>query len=174
MPILQGVLGPLGVPQEVIEEAGRIPIESGGKDSLRWGCTAHGNFTTSSAWELCRHRLPHTPVFKLIWNESILPSISIFIWRLLASRCRCCKSPDVETREHLFLQGEVATGVWEKVSAWFCKMPRWNVGVTDIETRIRFWHRRVSQTNDSHASMVTPCLVLWFIWSERNGNIHRG
>ena len=65
-PKLRNVLILLGVPIDVIEEIEGIPIESGGKDTLRWTRSAHRDFFTSSAWDLCRHRQPQMPVFKLI------------------------------------------------------------------------------------------------------------
>lgn len=146
MCLLRGVLEPLGVPGWVIEEVEQVPIDLGGSDILRWSCATQGNFSTGSAWELCRHRLPITPVLKLIWNECIMPSVSIFIWRLLANRipvdaklqwrkvslaskCRCCVKPNAETREHLFLRGEVATEVWERLATWFPMTNRRNADV---------------------------------------------
>lgn len=190
-PLVRGTLDPMGVPREIIKEVVKIPIDSEGKDTLRWTQTMHKNFTTSSAWEICRRRQPAMRVFDLIWNDCTLPSISIFIWRLLANRvqvdaklqwrkislafkCRCCRAPRIETRDHLFLHGEVAAEVWGLVAAWFPSLPVLNPDVNDIESRIKFWHLRLGHTSRAHVSSIIPCLVLWFIWSQRNGRIHRG
>ena len=131
--MLHGILGPLGVPHEIIEAIQEIPIEIGKKDILRWSLTPHGNFSVTSAWDICRTRHPHTPIFGLIWNKYLLPSMSIFLWRLianripvdeklqwrsisLASKCRCCRNPQTETRQHLFLNGEEVRKIWKKFS----------------------------------------------------------
>ncbi|KAG6423214.1 hypothetical protein SASPL_113603 [Salvia splendens] len=90
------------------------------------------------------------------------------------SKCRCCRAPSIETREHLFLYGEVAAQVWGAIEVWFPNLPRWNVANTDLEKRIKFWHHWLCRTDKPHASSIIPCLVLWAIWSERNGQIHRG
>lgn len=69
---------------------------------------------------------------------------------------------------------QLATQVWQKVAVWFPGLPRWNFAVANLEARIRFWHRRLCRSDKPHASTVIPCLILWFLWSERNNNIHRG
>ena len=65
---------------------------------------------------------------ELIWGKCITLSISMFLWRLLAnkipvdmklqwrgislaSKCRCCDKPEVETRLHLFVNGSAARKV---------------------------------------------------------------
>ena len=118
-------------------------------------------------------------------------STSIFVWRLLANRipvdaklqwrkvelaskCRCCRYPGIETREHLFLQGEVATQVRSNIENWFPNLPRWNAANINLEKRIKFWHRWLCRSIKPHVSFIIPCLTLWVIWSERNGKIHRG
>lgn len=35
VPLLAGTLEPLGVPREIVEEIAKVPIEEGGKDTLR-------------------------------------------------------------------------------------------------------------------------------------------
>ncbi|KAG6403020.1 hypothetical protein SASPL_135235 [Salvia splendens] len=133
-----------------------IPIDSGSKDKLRWTKSPHGDFTTNSAWEIIRFRHPVIQVFKLIWNECIIPSISIFVWR-------CCRAPAIETREHLFLHGEVVAQVWEKIADWFPTLSRRNVSHNDLEKHIKLWHRWLCRTPKPHLSSVIPCLALWTI-----------
>ncbi|XP_042044338.1 uncharacterized protein LOC121790124 [Salvia splendens] len=119
-----------GVPREVCEEILRVPANSWAKDITCWALTPHGNFTVASAWELIRHRGEKLEVYDLIWGKGINPTISVFLWRLLdnripvdakvqwrrvslASKWRCCSSSNVETRLHLFLNGEATAAVWK-------------------------------------------------------------
>ncbi|XP_042026496.1 uncharacterized protein LOC121773661 [Salvia splendens] len=189
MGMLQGILGPLGVPRELIEAIKDIPIEEGMQDRMRWSLTPRGNFSVTSAWELCRHHHPHTPVFGLIWNKHLLPSMSISIWRLLANRipvdeklqwrdvsiaskCRCCKKPQTESRQHLFLNGDRARKIWLKFARWFPNAPRIDFGSTNFERRIRTWSRNLVQPAKDHVSIIISCVILWFLWIERNNHIH--
>ncbi|KAG6419525.1 hypothetical protein SASPL_121747 [Salvia splendens] len=71
----------LGVPRWVVDEIERTPIEEGGRDILRWSRSAHREFT-SSAWELCRHRHPHTP--PNIDRVSTFVVATAYVWTTLA------------------------------------------------------------------------------------------
>lgn len=77
---------PLGVPNEIVAKILTTPVDSDNKDFLRWGLTPHGNFTTTSAWNTIRHQQPQAATFRIIWYPALSPSISIFVWRLMANR----------------------------------------------------------------------------------------
>lgn len=67
---------------------------------------------------------------KWIWNPAFSPNLAAFSWKLiqhvllvycwiqtrgitLASRCRCCSTPQLESLRHLFIQSKVARAVWK-------------------------------------------------------------
>ncbi|KAG6433541.1 hypothetical protein SASPL_105155 [Salvia splendens] len=66
--LVQSLLVPLEVPSEVAADIVKTPFDSGAKDTLRWKPSPHGNFTTGSAWELCRDRDP--PTTQIVFNPA--------------------------------------------------------------------------------------------------------
>ncbi|XP_047979233.1 uncharacterized protein LOC125221150 [Salvia hispanica] len=183
------VLDEWGVPREVCEEIMDIPINTGAKDIGRWTLTPHGNFTVASAWELIRNRGEKMEVYEFIWGKGISPTISVFLWRLLANRipvdaklqwrgvslaskCHCCSEPDMETRLHLFVNSEAATGVWNHFAKWFPQAPNFDRGGCNLEDRLRWWQRHKRCNNKHHLCILIPCLIYWFLWTERNGCVH--
>ena len=180
---------PLGAPNDLVEKIIEVPIDGEGKDTARWNSTAHGDFSTSSAWEIIRHQQEKMEIFRLIWSPALSPSMSIFIWRLLANRvpmdaklqwrsihlaskCKCCKNSSEETREHLFIQGATMAKIWRYFANWFPDAPEFPRDMTNIELRIRWWKSNAMQTTKEHVNILIPCLILWFIWTERNNVIH--
>ena len=178
-----------GVPREVSEEIMDIPFNVEARDLGRWALTPHGNFSVSSAWELVRNRGEEREVFEFIWDRGIGPTISVFLWRLLAnripvdekiqwrgvsiaSRCRCCVNPDIETRLHLFVNSEAAFRIWEHFARWFPYAPEFARRGNNLEGRLRWWQRHTGNKNKHHLCILIPCLICWFIWTERNGRVH--
>lgn len=43
----------------------------------------------------------------------------------------------------------------------------------NIELRFRWWQRFMGLRSGQHLCIILPCLILWFLWSERNENVHR-
>ncbi|XP_042033147.1 uncharacterized protein LOC121779791 isoform X2 [Salvia splendens] len=189
--VLREWLGEQGVPIEWIEDILLTPFDMEEEDKARWTLTPHGNFTLASAWEQVRHRGEEREVFKIIWNKSITPTISVFMWRLLANRlpideklqwrgvamaskCRCCAIPKSESRLHLFVNGEAAKGVWDHFASWFPQAKAFVWPRNNVERRLRWWQQQSRSRYRPHVSTIIPCLILWYIWTERNGCIHRG
>ena len=96
-------------------------------------------------------------------------------WRgvSLASKCRCCISPKEETRLHLFVNGEAAIGVWSFFLKWFPKVPDFVREGHSIEGRLKWWQVHMASKQKHHICILIPCLILWYIWTERNGCVHR-
>lgn len=144
----------------------------------------------SSAWDLIRCRAEKKEAFKVIWNKCLMPSISFFLWRLLANRvpvdmklqwrgvslaskCRCCNKPNEESRLHLFVNGEAARRVWSHFAKWFPQAPEFAEEGVNIDAQIRWWQRYTRIRQTCHVCLIVPCLILWFIWTERNDCVHR-
>ncbi|XP_042038361.1 uncharacterized protein LOC121784262 [Salvia splendens] len=153
------------LPAHVLDVIRAVPIEVGGRDVMRWSLTGDGEFSTASAWELIRTRSPRHFDLRMVWNAGLTPTTSVFIWRLLlqkipvdchvqshgislASKCLCCvSSSSVESLQHLFVSIQSARSVRDYFDGWAPTL---------------------------HISFIIPCLVYWFIWTERNSCKHRG
>ncbi|XP_047942726.1 uncharacterized protein LOC125189497 [Salvia hispanica] len=179
-----------GFSEEIAEKILQIPFDRGARDRGRWKRSSNGDFSTASAWDLVRKRAGKRLIYEMIWGRSIGLSISMFLWRLianrvpvdtkmqwrgisLASKCRCCAKPQVESRLHLFVNGEAARRVWHHFSRWFPQVPPFVEVGDNIELRFRWWQRHLGHRSGQHLCTIIPCLVFWFIWLERNENVHR-
>ena len=180
----------VGLPDEIVEDILQVPFNRREKDRGRWKPSSCGNFSTASAWELVRPRSDRRLVHEMIWGKCISPSISFFLWRLLAnsihvdtklqwrgislaSKCRCCEKPSVESRLHPFVNGEAARRVWTHFARWFPQVPVFGEIGENIDLRLRWWQRHLGIWSRHHLCVLIPCLILWFIWTERNENVHR-
>ncbi|XP_017984357.1 PREDICTED: uncharacterized protein LOC108663638 [Theobroma cacao] len=114
------------LPEEVVAEILKIPINPSNIDMAYWAPTSSGQFTTKSAWEIIRQQQLVNPVFNLIRHKSIPLTISFFLLRLLqdwipvnlrlktkgfrlASKCQHCNSE--ESLLHVMWECLVATQV---------------------------------------------------------------
>ncbi|KAL0301642.1 UNVERIFIED_CONTAM: hypothetical protein Sradi_6441000 [Sesamum radiatum] len=162
-----------------------IPIIPCSEDLIKWKLTHHGQFSTSSAWEYIRQQKNTQPIMKDVWNPCLIPTISVFAWRVLqnwipvdfriqrkgiqlASQCQCCKQ--VETQEHLFLLSEKSQLVWRHFADLFnLQIPQ----TANICHMVQAWKFSTAFDHASHIRLVLPILILWFIWTERNDSKHR-
>lgn len=70
----------------------------------------------------------------------------------------------------MFLWFESAKSVWAYFANWFHSV----VPTTDtIAHTLVFWRHMHTRTDPRHISFLIPCLIIWFIWSERNSRKHR-
>ncbi|XP_027178138.1 uncharacterized protein LOC113777304 [Coffea eugenioides] len=98
-------------------------------DDMVWIPSASRHFSVNSTWECLRQTRSSATLFRMIWNEILPLKVSFFAWRVLhnwlpldatirtrgvvlASCCHCCRQEE-ESLNHLFLQGPVASRVWE-------------------------------------------------------------
>ncbi|XP_047961401.1 uncharacterized protein LOC125206151 [Salvia hispanica] len=112
--------------------------------------------------------------------------MSIFVWRLLsnrvhvdtklqwrkielASKCYCCPTtPGIESLQHLFVNGVGAARVWSFFDQWFAGGSYPLKPKDTIPERLEGWAKRTNQQKKTHMSRITPCLIVWFLWAERN------
>ncbi|XP_042003915.1 uncharacterized protein LOC121752889 [Salvia splendens] len=183
------VLDEWGIPREMGDEILVTPFDDSMEDRARWALTPHGNFTVASAWEQIRSKGDKFEVYDFIWGKGINPTISVFLWRLLANRisvdvklqwrgvslaskCRCCERSGEESRLHLFVSGKAAREIWNHFSKWFPDVPEYGRRGGSIERRMRWWQRHLNSRNKHHICILIPCLIFWYIWTERNGCVH--
>ncbi|XP_042012183.1 uncharacterized protein LOC121760608 [Salvia splendens] len=147
-------------------------------------------FSLATTWETIRSQRPIIPGLDIIWKAGLTKSIAIFNWRLLsnripvdtklqwrgiemASKCQCCPiGPNVESLQHLFIQGRGATSIWREFDGWFMgSSPPIRINDT-IPERVDVWSRRTQQQDKKHLCHALPYLIMWFIWAERNRSRH--
>ncbi|XP_043725602.1 uncharacterized protein LOC122672168 [Telopea speciosissima] len=151
------------------------------EDSVCWGPSKSGDFTTASAWEELRLKGPKAPWVQLVWHKNLQPRHSMFGWRLvhgrlpteeeyqrravsLASRCMLCKK-QCDSALHLILNCEFSNAVWGEFCSWF------GIGRNQPASIVDFWDwwkrkRRCTNVKDPWAvGAVVTCATLW---EERN------
>ncbi|OVA19183.1 Reverse transcriptase zinc-binding domain [Macleaya cordata] len=107
--------------------------------------------------------------------------MSIFLWRFLnnaipvdvriqdcaislASGCLCCVHRNIKSMDHLFLNGEIAVFLWDRLSPLF-GIHRTNY--RDLREFILAWFNvahRMSQMGK--LATLFPMAIMWEIWSE--------
>ncbi|KAL0445257.1 UNVERIFIED_CONTAM: hypothetical protein Slati_2248400 [Sesamum latifolium] len=168
------------LPSDVVCKVADTPFDEAGLDSPYWKMNSTGSFSVKTAWELIREGRIRRPLLKDLWHQTISPSMSIFMWRLIqnfvpvderlrdkglpiVSKCLCCHQS--ETIQHLFLNGEVIREVWGYFGALFHLISP----CTDyISNMIQHWKLSSPFVQHGHIRILIPILILWFAWRMRN------
>ncbi|XP_042045568.1 uncharacterized protein LOC121791808 [Salvia splendens] len=181
-----------GMPPHVAEAIMSTPILLDSPDVPRWTLSRGGNFSLSSAWDSNRARRPRIPALGDIWHGGISTTISVFMWRLisnripvdaklqwrnisLASKCQCCpRQPGLESIHHLFINGQGASMVWRLFDEWFDGASHPLRPSDSIPSRLEAWAKRINRSTKDHMARTLPCIILWYLWAERNNSRHNG
>ncbi|XP_071905711.1 uncharacterized protein [Coffea arabica] len=159
------------------------------KDELIWAPSADGAFSVSSAWELVRQRRNTSLICHGIWCPLLPLKMSYLAWRVLSdflplddklrsrgmamvSKCDCCGNA-VESLNHIFLHGRLASAVWQHFFL-ACGI-QWR-SFSCVSSLLVVWFQSSSNGRLDHVRCVIPVVVLWFLWRSRNdarfGNLH--
>ncbi|MQL90499.1 hypothetical protein Taro_023090 [Colocasia esculenta] len=152
------------------------------EDLCVWAPNSQGKFTIRSAYEQVRtHGIIRQPLQK-IWHHHFSRRASIFSWLilhravpvddriaecgvLLPSRCSCCRSPQVEDLNHLFVFSDLTKDLWQWIS------PFLQAGLdTNMNISIRLWDIITScSIANPHCfiSIYSTMLIIWEIWKIR-------
>lgn len=107
--------------------------------------------------------------------------IAFYLWRLwkdklptddklmrmgmnVASRCYCCRIPQQETLQHLFLTGSFATEVWNI----FRKAAGLQMNMVQIHQTCRLWWRVECGEMVKPILQAVPSMITWELWKRRN------
>ncbi|CAI0472743.1 unnamed protein product [Linum tenue] len=167
------------MPAEVGQRILQIPLRGNGeRDSLIWSASASGEYIVKEGYKywldnFLRERAM-TPVgdaaiWKYLWSMKIPPKIKHFMWR--------------------FMRGILPAGdkISTKSTKWSDKCPFCD----SRETQVHFfgdcgWTSRIRTTEDCYRWTVEAmagrdkedveawCIVLWFLWRERNAQLFNG
>ena len=118
------------MPIEVVNEVARVAPPVGHlPDLMVWRPSQSGRFTLQFAFQLVRRRANSSFMSRRTWHPVLPLKISFFLLRILRgrlpvdcclwrfgvqgpSKCGCCPSPNMETIEHVFAEGDMASRVW--------------------------------------------------------------
>lgn len=119
-----------------------------------------------------------------IWNRKFPTAISIFSWKLahkglstddrirdccipLTSKCECCDEGNMESIDHLFATGKIASLLWNRLSEHLGL--KWHHSVPSIKEVLRFFwaHKTKGGSLDSFLCLFLPLATCWAIWIHR-------
>ena len=63
--------------------------------------------------------------------------------------------------------------MWQHFARWFPQVPTFGEEGENIEVRFIWWQRHLGLRSGQHLCNILPCLIFWFLWFERNENVHR-
>ncbi|OVA13862.1 Ribonuclease H domain [Macleaya cordata] len=149
-------------------------------DMRLWAPTTNDSFTVKSAFDQIRDVASVCPFASFYWANFIPIKLSVFFWRALknavpvdtriqncivslASACVCCTQQQIETFNHLFLQGKIAADLWDHFGSYFgihC------VDFIDFKDLIWAWF------NVAPPGSQMGCLAALIPMLERNRRLH--
>nr|XP_027090223.1 uncharacterized protein LOC113711258 [Coffea arabica] len=177
------------IPQECIPLILQHPVPNGDcRDEVVWSQTALGKFTLASAFQEVRQAWNYPVLHSQVWHPRIPLKVLFFMMRLLleklpltdalrrvgvqlASKCLCCQEGAIETLEHVFVEGQVAKGVW----SYFGRI----CGVTQLGSSLWPWLTAWWPFSPRHMVRrflfsVLPSFICWHIWKARNVAYYEG
>eukprot|EP00253_Pinus_taeda_P034194 PITA_34194 len=161
---------------------------SEGMDILRWRYEEKGIFTTQEAYKLIiKDRVVKDKLWDKIWNSSIWPKVSTFLWLLSHNRiltwenlrkrnfsgpsiCPNCKQEE-ETTLHLMQTCQLGRKLWEKIT-FRCQKEGRVQG--DIKGTLRTWSQEPYQSKLLNTLwQLILGLLMWNIWKEGNRRLFK-
>jgi mannosylglycoprotein endo-beta-mannosidase len=158
-------------------------------DSITWRWTAHGNYTSKSAYSVQFRGTYCSFDTKAIWKASAEGKHKLFAWLLVQNRiltadlllvrnwlcqpvCILCDQ-NWETTVHLCLHCVYAREVWFMVSNW--AEVTIQVPAQDVSTKV-WWNGAMQERSKSLARRAAAILMCtgWNLWKERNRRIFSG
>lgn len=141
---------------EFVESIGSLKNK---QDTFLWLHEKSGCFSTKSAWEIIRFKMPKFEWARWVWHKFLPKKISLCMWKAvfgylsvdaqvrclgiaLNSSCNCYLSRHVETLEHVLGKRDFAMEVWKLASA--------ELGIPFIpqqcwQERVQIWFNRATR-----------------------------
>ncbi|KAF6141656.1 hypothetical protein GIB67_001208 [Kingdonia uniflora] len=152
-------------------------------DKAIWEPAKSGDFTIKAAWDFWRIADTETNRLQWIWHKVLSPKIQVFNWKIwkciipvdvddvvgkliyLPSKCSCCLNSQVESIDHLLVNGDMKNAIWGHFSR-VC-------GVRLIYNQT-YWARQGTSlqmankcTQMGVVKGVLPAIICWKIWTVR-------
>ncbi|XP_012845938.1 PREDICTED: uncharacterized protein LOC105965938 [Erythranthe guttata] len=158
-----------------------IELDERVEDRLIFTKSISGNFNVADYWELIRSKASPNPLAKKIWHPKIPYNIGAFFWKLsygaipvdlalrrrgcmTPSKCWCCAAPKQESLSHLFIQSDIARGVWSNYARIWQKPYVYG----SMKHLVQVWMVDASiNTQDGFMELGTLMFGCWEIWKSR-------
>ncbi|XP_071902637.1 uncharacterized protein [Coffea arabica] len=162
--------------------------EEGSEVEVFWMPTTSSKFSLQSAFGDIRQTRHKSMAFTSIWHPRIPWKVSFFMLRLflgrlpladrlgklgfqLSSKCFCCSSASVESIEHLFANGQIASTVWN----YFGGLCGFSCPGSFLRSRIVGWWFRLHDSETRRLiDRILPSVLCWHIWKARNKAMFEG
>ncbi|KAL0920848.1 hypothetical protein M5K25_007863 [Dendrobium thyrsiflorum] len=171
------------VPKEICLKIEKHCLENFCNDQILFTLSNNGNFVFKVAWDHIRNKKDSTMVYNRIWCNNIPTSYSILVWRIckgyipvdvclwkkgfyLPSKCQCCYH--VESINHVFVNGPIASRVWIWFDAFF-NTDYFSGHLTFNHLLTVIFHN----TTRGHIKIITAMSLIWFLWLDRNDSKYR-
>ena len=177
------------MPSEKLTSILAHPVpEEGSEVEVFWMPTTSGKFSLQSAFGDVRQTRHKSMAFTYIWHPQIPWKVSFFMLRLflrrlplpdrlgklgfqLPSKCFCCSSASVESIEHLFANGHIASVVWN----YFGGLCGFRCPGSFLRPRIVGWWLRLHDSETRRLiDRILPSVLCWQIWKARNKAMFEG
>lgn len=157
------------------------------EDELIWTKSASGNYTVKDGYNSLMPAKDFSPwPFKLFWHSTCLPKAGTFSWLAIQDKvltgmrldrmglsaifpCVLCNK-NLESSSHLFLHWDFAFGCWQWL---FEKLGLSFVIGNDLLSHFRAWPILFSSSFYACLWLISPLIIIWDIWFERNNGIFR-
>jgi hypothetical protein len=158
-------------------------------DRIRWRWTAHGHYSSKSAYDIQFMGTYCSFNNKAIWRAKAEEKHRLFAWLLIQNKiltadllqlrnwpcdpiCRLCDQ-EPETAQHISLHCVYAQEVWHLVSCWTHSL----VQVPSRTIRLEGWWNAAVSNKPKDEARLTAALVIytaWNLWKERNRRVFEG
>lgn len=159
------------------------------KDFCIWTGNSSGKFTSSSTYRMIANQGVRRNAWRNLWHITFLPRASLFTWKIIrravavdsrvtdcgiqiVSKCACCRNPQTEDLNHLFIQSDIAVALW----SWIAPLIRPNIHLHNQIT-IRCWNlisKSYTKSAVQFAGLYASILVVWEIWKARCATRYEG
>ncbi|KAG2727817.1 hypothetical protein I3760_01G176400 [Carya illinoinensis] len=173
------LVGPLADWLEVIKRS--LRGNKWGADVLIWLPNPNEKFSTKSAWEVARLRMPRVLWVEWVWHPCLPKFMAIYMWKGLnnalsvddrirkvglpiVSRCNCCIHGAYEDLSHVLAEGEFARLIWRKCASQIGMSMRGGSWREIIEG----WLNREKKSSKMGNLMgLLPSIITWRLWTRR-------
>ncbi|XP_042964784.1 uncharacterized protein LOC122299013 [Carya illinoinensis] len=176
--LLNQLVGPNRV-EQILKALGK---RKNGADVLVWTPSPDGVFSTKSAWECVRIKMPTDAWASWVWHPYLPKFMATTMWKGLhgalsvddrlrrigipiVSKCNCCNHGAYEDLNHVLAEGDFAKSIWRKSAL--------QVGMNVREGRswketIGSWFNTATKSSTmGNLIGIIPSIITWRLWLRR-------